>query len=209
MPEMDGVTACQEIHKINLNHNTPIIAVTAHAMAGERERLINAGMDDYLTKPIEEHILQQILAKWIHPTDHYGAVLTAPQRATVEIIQSSQESPVAIDNSISFDWALALKQAAGKQDLARDMLQMLLDYMPEVELLVNEALDGKPVELWPSIHKLHGSCAYSGVPRLKYLCHTIETELKADAVMPDIEPELLELIDEMDNVVKASKQYRR
>ena len=209
MPEMDGVTACQEIHKTNLNHNTPIIAVTAHAMAGERERLINAGMDDYLTKPIEEHILQQILAKWITPTDHHGGGYIPAQYTTINIVDPQQDPSTTIDNSINFDWSLALKQAAGKEDLARDMLQMLLDYMPEVELLVNEALDGKQVELWPSIHKLHGSCAYSGVPRLKYLCHTIETELKADAVMADIEPELLELIDEMDHVVKASKQYRR
>ncbi len=142
-----------------------------------------------------------------HPDRSSQGGLTAPQTVAIEETPPQNVAPT-IDNSISFDWSLALKQAAGKQDLARDMLQMLLDYMPEVELLVNEALDGKSVELWPSIHKLHGSCAYSGVPRLKYLCHTIETELKANAMMVDIEPELLELIDEMDNVVKASKQYR-
>ncbi|KJG22248.1 hypothetical protein UA36_17150 [Photobacterium angustum] len=88
------------------------------------------------------------------------------------------------------------------------MLQMLLDFMPEVEMLVNEALDGKDVELWPPIHKLHGSCAYSGVPRLKSLCLEIETALKANATLSDIEPELFELVDEMDNIVKASKDYR-
>jgi len=88
------------------------------------------------------------------------------------------------------------------------MIQMLLDFMPEVEMLVNEALDGKEVDLWPPIHKLHGSCAYSGVPRLKNLCHTIETALKGNASNEDIEPELFELVDEMENVVRASKAYR-
>ncbi|MGR5153845.1 two-component sensor histidine kinase BarA [Photobacterium swingsii] len=207
MPEMDGVTACQEIHKTELNHHTPVIAVTAHAMAGERERLINAGMDDYLTKPIEEHILQQILSKWTLPDG---------QEATADDIEEADFTPIAHQqtetsntaSNISWDWELALKQAAGKEDLAKDMLQMLLDFMPEVEMLVNEALDGKEIELWPSIHKLHGSCAYSGVPRLKALCHTIETQLKANATQDDIEPELFELIDEMNNVVKASKEYR-
>lgn len=201
MPEMDGVTACQEIHKTDLNHHTPVIAVTAHAMAGERERLLDAGMDDYLTKPIEEHILQQILAKWIQS----GEDATGPD-GTQNAPAPVAEQPV--NQNISWDWDLALKQAAGKEELARDMLQMLLDYMPEVEMLVNEALDGKTIELWPPIHKLHGSCAYSGVPRLKSLCHTIETELKAGAGTDDIEPELFELIDEMNNVVKASKAYR-
>ncbi|MCG3865559.1 MULTISPECIES: two-component sensor histidine kinase BarA [unclassified Photobacterium] len=208
MPEMDGVTACQKIHDTALNHNTPVIAVTAHAMAGERERLINAGMDDYLTKPIEEHILQQILAKWIAPTA--SQITPSPEnRAPVTLEgQVSDIAPVTSNNNVSFDWDLALKQAAGKVDLAHDMLQMLLDFMPEVEMLVNEALDGKDVELWPPIHKLHGSCAYSGVPRLKNLCLEIETALKANATLADVEPELLELIDEMDNIVKASKDYR-
>ncbi|OEC82611.1 Signal transduction histidine-protein kinase BarA [Photobacterium damselae subsp. damselae] len=201
MPEMDGVTACQQIHDTELNRTTPVIAVTAHAMAGERERLINAGMDDYLTKPIEEHILQQVLGRWIAPIESQiePQTLIAPLPTSVESVPKQD---------ISFDWDLALKQAAGKEDLARDMIQMLLDFMPEVEMLVNEALDGKEVDLWPPIHKLHGSCAYSGVPRLKNLCHTIETALKGNASNEDIEPELFELVDEMENVVRASKAYR-
>ncbi|PSV12167.1 two-component sensor histidine kinase BarA [Photobacterium leiognathi] len=210
MPEMDGVTACQKIHETALNKNTPVIAVTAHAMAGERERLINAGMDDYLTKPLEEHILQQILAKWIAPKEtNNNAALSSRAPLTLEgQVEHRPVSPAPTNSNVSFDWDLALKQAAGKPDLAHDMLQMLLDFMPEVEMLVNEALDGKDVDLWPPIHKLHGSCAYSGVPRLKNLCSEIETALKADATIDDVEPELLELIDEMDNIVKASKDYR-
>ncbi|WP_318476394.1 two-component sensor histidine kinase BarA [Photobacterium leiognathi] len=210
MPEMDGVTACQKIHETALNKNTPVIAVTAHAMAGERERLINAGMDDYLTKPLEEHILQQILAKWIAPKEtNNNAALSSREPLTLEgQVEHRPVAPAPTNSNVSFDWDLALKQAAGKPDLAHDMLQMLLDFMPEVEMLVNEALDGKDVDLWPPIHKLHGSCAYSGVPRLKNLCSEIETALKADATIDDVEPELLELIDEMDNIVKASKDYR-
>ncbi|WP_318496372.1 two-component sensor histidine kinase BarA [Photobacterium leiognathi] len=210
MPEMDGVTACQKIHETALNKNTPVIAVTAHAMAGERERLINAGMDDYLTKPLEEHILQQILAKWIAPKEtNNNAALSSRAPLTLEgQVEHRPAAPAPTNSNVSFDWDLALKQAAGKPDLAHDMLQMLLDFMPEVEMLVNEALDGKDVDLWPPIHKLHGSCAYSGVPRLKNLCSEIETALKADATIDDVEPELLELIDEMDNIVKASKDYR-
>ncbi|WP_318448235.1 two-component sensor histidine kinase BarA [Photobacterium leiognathi] len=210
MPEMDGVTACQKIHETALNKNTPVIAVTAHAMAGERERLINAGMDDYLTKPLEEHILQQILAKWIAPKEtNNNTALSSRAPLTLEgQVEHRPVTPTPTNSNVSFDWDLALKQAAGKPDLAHDMLQMLLDFMPEVEMLVNEALDGKDVDLWPPIHKLHGSCAYSGVPRLKNLCSEIETALKADATIDDVEPELLELIDEMDNIVKASKDYR-
>ncbi|QUJ69167.1 two-component sensor histidine kinase BarA [Photobacterium sp. GJ3] len=203
MPEMDGVSACQAIHETDLNHHTPVIAVTAHAMAGERERLLRAGMDDYLTKPIEEQILQQMLAKWI-PQQHSTASSPELAEPVISAIQPEPANP-----NVSWDWDLALKQAAGKEDLARDMLQMLLDFMPEVEMLVNEVLDGNEFDLWPSIHKLHGSCAYSGVPRLKNLCYTLETQLKAGASVSDLEPELFELIDEMNNVVKSSQAYRQ
>ncbi|NAW66803.1 two-component sensor histidine kinase BarA [Photobacterium halotolerans] len=202
MPEMDGVRACEAIHETTLNSHTPVIAVTAHAMAGERERLLRAGMDDYLTKPIEEQILQQMLAKWI-PQPHNNS--SAPAVAAT----APSVKPDAVNNNVSWDWDLALKQAAGKEGLARDMLQMLLDFMPEVEMLVNEVLDGKDIDLWPSIHKLHGSCAYSGVPRLKNLCYTLETQLKAGTSATELEPELFELIDEMNNVVKASQAYRQ
>ncbi len=92
MPEMDGVTASQEIRKAGLNQQTPIVAVTAHAMPGERERLIDAGMDDYLTKPIEEAMLESTLSRWLHFDDtvaphqprHYPLIRLT--RITVRVI---------------------------------------------------------------------------------------------------------------------------
>lgn len=76
---------------------------------------------------------------------------------------------------------MALKQAAGKEDLALEMLQMLVDSFPAAEDAMQAELDGKDIELWQVTHKLHGSCAYSGVPRLKSLCHELETQLKHGA----------------------------
>jgi two-component system sensor histidine kinase BarA len=60
------------------------------------------------------------------------------------------------------------------------MLQMLIAFMPEVRNKVEEQLVGEqPEGLLDLIHKLHGSCSYSGVPRLKKLCHTLESQLRA------------------------------
>ncbi len=71
-------------------------------------------------------------------------------------------------------------KAAGKTDLARDMLQMLLDFLPEVRNKVEEQLVGEnPEGLVDLIHKLHGSCGYSGVPRMKNLCQLIEQQLRS------------------------------
>ncbi|USH02931.1 two-component sensor histidine kinase BarA [Grimontia kaedaensis] len=195
MPEMDGVTACQEIRKTPLNQHTPVIAVTAHAMTGERERLLNEGMDDYLTKPIEEHILEQVLHHWTHP--HSGE--TQPNSPLI--------TPNKLGETLSIDWSLAMKQAAGKEDLARDMLQMLVRSFDEVEEKVHLALKDSQTDLSAVIHKLHGSCAYSGVPRLKNLCHELETQLKKGATVEDIEPELFELLDEIQNIREQSPHY--
>ncbi|MCP4150141.1 MAG: response regulator [bacterium] len=66
MPEMDGITATQKIRKSNLeNRNLPIIALTAHAMKGDREIFLAAGMNDYLAKPFSPETLAGIFEKWL------------------------------------------------------------------------------------------------------------------------------------------------
>src|SRR5207248_914118 len=63
MPEMDGYTATEKI-RYDLHLRLPIIAMTAHALAGEREKCIGAGMDDYISKPINEQLLYQLIHKF-------------------------------------------------------------------------------------------------------------------------------------------------
>ncbi len=107
MPKMDGIHASELIRQLPHHNSTPIVAVTAHAASGEREHLLQAGMDDYLAKPIDEKMLTRVLSRY-----HSGDV----------------ENAIADDAPLSLDWPLALRQAANKPDLARDLLQMLLDF---------------------------------------------------------------------------------
>lgn len=205
MPHMDGVTACKKIKATRLNKQTPVIAVTAHAMSGERDRLLNAGMDDYLTKPIEEHVLQQVLIHW-NPdaSEEMDKLDISIQVAPNEPIEKEVQADVIVD------WQAALKQAANKEDLAKEMLQMLIDYVTEVSGIVDDVLEqeGEDVEtLLHHIHKLHGSCSYSGVPRLKAVCAEIEKSLRSGSKVADIEPELFELQDEMEKVQETAKLY--
>lgn len=202
MPHMDGVTACRHIKQGELNAETPVIAVTAHAMSGERDRLLAAGMDDYLTKPIEEHILQQVLVHWNPDTNS-----TEVDRIALpdSVPPATSENP-----NVIVDWQAALKQAANKEDLAKEMLQMLIDYISEVNQVVEQALEQETFptdELLHHIHKLHGSCSYSGVPKLKNVCGVIEKSLRSGMSLLDIEPELFELQDEMEKVQETAKLY--
>lgn len=210
MPHMDGVTACKEIKKLELNQATPVIAVTAHAMSGERDRLLKAGMDDYLTKPIEEHILQQVLVHW-SPDSLLQNVhkLDLPDPSAFEQTYPLPDDAIT-HNNIIVDWQAALKQAANKEDLAREMLAMLVDSIPEINQVIDMALADEeyPIaDLLHHVHKLHGSCSYSGVPRLKKVCATLEQTLRSGAGISDVEPELFELQDEMEKVTATAQPY--
>jgi two-component system sensor histidine kinase/response regulator len=76
MPEMDGLTAAREVRKFELAHGKPpvaIIALTADAMQGDREKCMAAGMNDYLSKPFKVVQLRQILERWGHQSPSAGA----------------------------------------------------------------------------------------------------------------------------------------
>ena len=195
MPGMDGLQASEHIRRLSQHAHTPIVAVTAHTMSGEREVLLQSGMDDYLSKPIDEQMLRQTLLRHACKTP---SELPAPPMPMMAV---TTQSP------LSLDWDLALRQAASKPDLARDLLAMLLDFLPDVRQQVDAVLAGNsPDNLVDIIHKLHGSCSYSGVPRLKQICHYLEQSLRKGLSADELEPEWLELMDEMTNVEKAARK---
>ncbi len=188
MPNIDGIRTSELIRQLPHHNSTPIVAVTAHAVSGEREHLLQAGMDDYLAKPIDEAMLTRVLARYY----------------------SGEPEPETAVNQplLSLDWPLALRQAANKPDLAHDLLQMLLDFLPQVSGRVQAILDGAPDDgILDLIHKLHGSCSYSGVPRLKQLCFYLEQQLRQGVSNDELEPEWLELLDEIELVSQAARAH--
>lgn len=183
MPGTDGINATKQIRHRSLNRNTPIIAVTAHAIAEERELIQQSGMDGYLPKPIDEAALKTVIKRWkIRPKfTHF--------------------------DPFTLNWELCLTQANQKQDLALDMLKMLLASIPETAQLIRTALEEFNQEsMLSTVHKLHGACCYCGVPTAQKVCQEIESGLKGGATIVDVEPEILELLDELSKVESAATQ---
>ncbi|CNE61398.1 hybrid sensory histidine kinase BarA [Yersinia bercovieri] len=196
MPEIDGIRASEIIHQMSHHLDTPIIAVTAHAVRGQQEQLLKLGMADYLAKPIDEARLIQALSRYKHDS-------ASPLEMKDDI---RPIVPLAYAGAI--DWPLAIRQAANKEDLAKDLLTMLLAFMPQVTDRVQAILAGTDDDdILNLIHKFHGSCACSGVPRLKQLCMTIEQQLRQQTDLQDLQPEWFELLDEIENVRYAAKSY--
>ncbi|EKG32834.1 hypothetical protein Pav631_1696, partial [Pseudomonas avellanae BPIC 631] len=162
----------------------PIVALTAHAMANEKRSLLQSGMDDYLTKPISERQLAQVVLKWS------GLALRnpAPER--------QNESLEAHVGPLVLDPEEGLRLAAGKADLAADMLAMLLASLDADREAIRVARASQDVQaLIERIHRLHGATRYCGVPQLRTACQRAETLLKQDA------PHTEDALDDLDKAI--------
>ncbi|NTS78074.1 two-component sensor histidine kinase BarA [Catenovulum sp. SM1970] len=189
MPIMDGLTACQKIKQMGKNTDTPIFAVTAHASKSEKERIMQLGFNAYLTKPIDEEKLHQMLANHLSGYTKNEAVVESQ-------IETKQAEPKTESTLSIIDWDLALKRANNKPELALEMITMLLDSLDHSEQAIELALKEQNVDdLIQAVHKLHGASCYSGIPKIQKCCHEIEASLKQNGQIADIEPECFELLD--------------
>jgi CheY-like chemotaxis protein/HPt (histidine-containing phosphotransfer) domain-containing protein len=157
MPEMDGFEATQEFRiKDTAGKKTPIIAMTAHAMKGDRERCLAAGMDDYLSKPLEPKEFFQTINKWIS--------LRLPKTGTLDLDSISQPQIVHLDSSpISTDpinIVEALPRFGDDMEFFKSMLADFIKNLPERIENLEEALSQEDIKsLTRLAHNLKGASA--------------------------------------------------
>lgn len=172
MPGMSGLEATQAIRAFEKEtgeqKHLPIVALTAHAMANEKEALLKSGMDDYLTKPVQESQLAHMLTKWVG----------------VETQTTAASGPVFIpgsqDDTVIVNWQEGVRLAAGKKDLARDMLIMLFNSLEQEKRKIEDAYGDNNLEaLLGHVHYLHGATRYCGVPALRDAAQILETDIKS------------------------------
>lgn len=156
MPNMDGLETTRHIRKTELNIGTPIVAVTAHAMKKEKQRFLDSGMDDFLAKPIAVEDLILLVDTWCKPYP--------------------DENLKSID---TFDWDLAFKMSYHNHKSAIEYLDAFVEQLPTHAREIEKGWQDKRADIvLASVHKLHGACAYTGLPRLQDCCNQAQTALK-------------------------------
>jgi signal transduction histidine kinase/DNA-binding response OmpR family regulator/HPt (histidine-containing phosphotransfer) domain-containing protein len=163
MPEMDGYEATSQIRAQERGGKVPIIAMTAHSLAGDRERCLEAGMDDYISKPIDLPTLEAVVARWLPDTSAAGARSEgAPVRW--------RESDTVLDPGRLAGLAETLG-VDGIEELATafsDSAQSSLRKMQAAARAEDEP------ELRRLAHRLGGAAATVGARRMTAICKRLE-----------------------------------
>ncbi|MCF6776963.1 ATP-binding protein [Thiotrichales bacterium 19X7-9] len=164
MPEIDGIEASQRIQRTKLNKTTPIIALTADILGGQRKKLLDQGFTDYQSKPITEQKVNYLVETWL------GKNIKKVDKITNEDIKISSDKYI--------DMALGIQLAGGSKKVAYEMFEMLLIDLDEAkEKIKLYAKNGDYQSLVQVVHKLHGGCCYCGVPILKKKIRELEAYL--------------------------------
>jgi CheY-like chemotaxis protein len=186
MPVMDGYEATARIHAVR--PKMPIIALTASAMASDRERCLREGMNDYLAKPVELSQLTETLAKWMPISVPVAAATTIAKKAI-------QESSVAI-----FDGESLLLRLMGDRELAVGVLNGFIQDAPtQLENLRAFIDESDFAGLKLQAHTLKGSAATVGAEALRAVAQVLETAANARQLdlCRDLLPDAIEQLERL------------
>jgi CheY-like chemotaxis protein/HPt (histidine-containing phosphotransfer) domain-containing protein len=189
MPEMDGIEATAVIRtqeKQNGGH-LPIIAMTAHAMKGDREACLQAGMDEYVAKPVRARELFAAIARVLGD----GEAPAKPQDA-------AGDAPVV-------NWAAVMETVQDDRELLAETMQAFLEECPKLLEQIRTAVEaGDDPTLHRAAHTLKGSLRLFGAERAAEWAQRLESIAK-DGRIHDAQPVVAPLEEELEQVVRAMR----
>ncbi len=230
MPQMDGYTATREIRRLarksrgDRRRPVPIVAMTAHAMAGEREKCLDAGMDDYLSKPFSQKQLRDLIAKWLPTTARSpqtgprdqeeqppGAKLLplpgASSHPTLSETGCADRAAIPPSEGTPINQVLQQKYLWGplSREGVERVIRAYLETSPGLLESMREAIVSRDLaELAELAHRFRSSSAMLGASHLAELCGQVEDRAR------DGSPEAFELVpavgDEFERVAVALEE---
>jgi two-component system sensor histidine kinase/response regulator len=197
MPEMDGFEATRQIRARERTSGVarlPIVALTANAMAQDREACLVAGMDDHLSKPFSTVTLQAMLNRWMRPT--------ATEASQTQPAASSRgKAAEVLDREILDQLGKVLTN--GKPELLTRVINLYLVESPKlVQKLKQAANESKPTDVARAAHSLKSSSANVGAKVLSGYCQDIESS--AGIAAPDEARRIVEKIESEHSRVQAA-----
>ncbi|HXG63688.1 MAG TPA: ATP-binding protein [Blastocatellia bacterium] len=173
MPVMDGYAATAEVRRREGDsRHTPIIAMTAHALQGDREKCLAAGMDDYISKPVRPDELADAIERWLTPVGSWA---------------ESDDSAHATAGEEVFDASVLARLGSLAGERKKALLTNLIDLFLEdtrqgLNSLQGAAGAGDAGVVAAAAHKLKSSCANLGAKRMAEICQILEAKGNAGSL---------------------------
>ena len=199
MPLMDGYRATQILRQreseqddLCRHHRTIVIGLTAYAMAGDREKCLAAGMDDYLTKPASVNDLASVLKKWL--------TQQATCQSSSEVPTSIERStaPNAMDRSQLIDPVRLAECTGGDRAFEQEILQSFARDTATFLAEARAALPKDAIAIAQSAHRIKGISSNLGIRRMPQVAARLEALATAQQLNP-VPP----LLDELDSLLKT------
>ncbi len=169
MPEMDGYQATREIREREQTGRIPIIAVTANVQESDRKKCLEAGMDDFLSKPFSREDLVEVLSRWL---PQYGSRETAMNAGGVSA--SLKVKTVSVDHAT----LETLREVMGEEDFAELLPTYVASTENSLKLLLQHQPQGELAEIERLAHSLKSSSASIGARHLSALAKDLEQQAR-------------------------------
>ncbi len=184
MPVLDGLSATKLLRTKPYLAKLPIIAMTAHALVEERQRCLDAGMNDHVSKPIDPDVLFATMMRWAHP-HHAEAPATATPAAAASaaaatpVKQQGAPGEVVVPEIEDVDVAGGIKRVAGNKKLYRDLLTQFAEKQGDAGAQISEALKNNDAKLAERLaHTVKGVAGNLGISKVQASAAGIEKAVR-------------------------------